>query len=178
MNNETIDFLYNNFCHRKDIYCLMSDHPWQKNKQGQLRKNYYDRVYSPITKELILKHLKGDITIGVFPTEINTQTVKFTCFDVDDPREEYLQKAIFWAKQINNNILIEISGDRYRFHIWNLFTNPIPLSQARSYFKNKDTTGMDFFPNRDIVTNDFYYELPIKLPLGFNRKSQTWSYFV
>jgi len=173
-----VDFLYNTFCHRKDAYCLMTPHPWQRDASGRLRENYYERVYAPLTKELIEKHLAGKITLGVFPTELSTQTVKFLCFDVDDIREEYLVKAFFWAKQIHSNILIEKSGAPDRYHVWVLFDKAISLKEARSYFIGKDQTGMDFFPNQDKVTNDFYYELPIKLPLGYHQKAKNWSCFV
>ena len=176
MNN--VDFLYNTFCHRKDAYCLMSQHPWQKDETGKLRENYYERIYEPLTKELIIQHLLGEITLGVFPTDLTTQTVKFLCFDVDDPGEEYYRKAIFWAKQVNNKVLIEKSGAQDRYHIWVLFDEPVSLKKARSYFQDKDQTGMDFFPNQDTVVDDFYFELPIKLPLGFHRKEKQWSSFV
>lgn len=177
--NKIIDFLYNNFCHRKDAYCLMTCHPWQKDEHGNVRHNYYKRKYEPLTKDLIKQHLSGEITLGVFPTDLNSQTVKFICFDVDTPDQVYLQKAIFWASQVSNNVIIECSGGaEHRRHVWGLLDTPISLKEAREFLRHKDGTGMDFFPNQDVVINDFYYELPIKLPLGLHRKSLQWSYFI
>ena len=167
---KNVKFLYDNFCHRRDAYTVMCDHPWQD------RGNYYKRVYKPLTIELVEKHLTGDITIGVFPTRIEDQTARFACFDVDHTEEAYLKKAIFWAKQYGNPI-IEESGAEGRYHIWLLF-EPKPLKEVRKIFEGKAGCGMDFFPNQDVVINDFYFELPIKLPLGWHRVAKCWSHFV
>ena len=174
MNN----FLFNNFCYRKDAYCLMKEHPWQRDKDNKKRLNYYDRVFEPLTLELIDKHLSGEITLAVFPTDIATQTVSFICWDVDIDNKIVLDKFILLASRVGGKLLIEKSGGINRFHIWVLFDKPITLKEARSYNEYRNEHGVDFFPNKDVVINDFYCELPIKLPLGYHKKSRKWSSFI
>lgn len=162
--------LWDKFCHRKDMYCLMEKHPIQN------RENYYRRVFEPLTIDLVEKHLKGEITIGVFPTKLEDMTVKFICWDVDDPS---IDINIIWnyAKTIGEPLL-EASGTKDRYHIWVFFNEPIPLSEARKHYYNCHMNGIDFFPNKDKIINDYYYELPIKLPLGFHKKAKKWSQFI
>lgn len=177
-----VEFLLNTFCHRRDAYCVMEQHKWQ-TKKGRLRGNYYDRVYEPITEDVIKKHLNGHITISVFPTDIPTQTVRFICWDIDNDDPEIFEKARSLARYAQDTIghgkiMLEESGTIGRYHVWLLFDKPIDLKYARSFLQDRRSEGIDSFPEKDYVINDYYYELSIKLPLGFHRVAKRYSKFV
>jgi len=177
-----IKFLLDNFCHRRDAYCVMEKHKWQ-TRNGQLRNNYFDRIFEPITEDLIRKHLNGDITMSIFPTDILTQTVKFICWDIDEPGIDIFKRILNIANLTRDKIgqgkiVIEASGTPGRHHVWLLFNTPIDLKDARSFIKNMYLNKIDLFPNQNIVINDYYCELPIRLPLGYHRVVKRFSYFV
>ena len=164
--------LMDKFVHRTDAYAVMGRHPWQG------RDNYYDRVLEPVTLDLIESHLNGGITLAVFPTDIPTQTCRFVCWDVDDPDPVHLQKALILAKRVGTPI-IEASGAEGRYHVWVLFDEPRDIKEVRAEaFGSTHRPGIDCFPHRDRVIDDHYFELPIKLPLGFHRAAGRWSEFV
>lgn len=180
------EFIYKNFCHRTDAYAYMTRHPWQVNRhkgETELRENYYDRVYEPITLDLIAQHLMGRKTIAVFPTRIEDQTVKFMCWDIDEPDPALFVRVLNYAKHVQSNfknsrIIIEASGEVGHHHIWLLLNDIYPLSEVRNYMYDRRLEGIDSFPNQDVVINDYYFELPIKLPCGYHRGSKKFSQFV
>jgi hypothetical protein len=160
------------FINRDDAYTVMCDHPWQS------RGNYYRRVFEPLTDDLVISHLEGKLTLGIFPTNIENQTCKFVCFDVDDTRPEYLTKALVMARR-HGEPLIEASGTSGRYHVWLLLETDQSIVEIRKrFFPGAPWDGIDLFPNRNKVINDFFCELPIKLPLGFHRVANKWSHFV
>jgi hypothetical protein len=161
------------FIHRNDVYAVMCRNEYQK------RDNYYDRVFEPITDNVIQKHLSGEITIAIFPTNIEDQTVKWVCWDIDSGEEIDLLKVKAVCNRFGFNPIIEASGKEGRLHVWHFFDEPRPLVEVyKLKYECCTRGGIDFFPNQEKVIDDFYYELPIKLPLGYHRKEKKWSKFL
>jgi len=169
---ETIRLFKKFFIHRSDSYTVMSRNEYQG------RDNYYDRVFSSITDQVLEDHLSGKQTVAVFPTEIETHTVKFCCWDIDTKDDIDLFKVLAVCERNSLRPVLEASGREKGVHVWTFFENPIPVKEARKFSLGCALRGIDFFPERSRVLNDFYFELPIKLPLGFHRKEKTWSRFI
>ena len=172
MHPDAISLFRKRFVHRDNVYAVMCWHARQK------RDNYYDRVFGPLTDDVLTAHLQGEMTIAVFPTDIPTQTVKFCCWDVDSELEVDLLKVLAVCDRLNLSRVLERSGRGNRWHVWHFFDQPQPVREVRKLAASCSLDGIDFFPERDLVLDDFYYELPIKIPCGWHRKDHVWSSFV
>ena len=64
MNTKTaqsLDFYLHRFANRLDVYCVQRVY-WDSNKKRKVFM--YLPVWEPVTREVLLAHLKGKITIG------------------------------------------------------------------------------------------------------------------
>jgi hypothetical protein len=64
-----VELLERIFVNRTDCYCIQL-------KQG------YSKVAEPLTNEILLKHLSGEITVGSYQLD-SCNYVKWLCFDFD-----------------------------------------------------------------------------------------------
>jgi hypothetical protein len=159
----------------------------------QLPDGSYVRRASPITPELVLRHLRGDITLGTYLLDIQDR-VKVIIVDLDRRDRNPIGglKAAFQSlaaeilKRANRIGLLgalEDSGSR-GIHVWFLFETGIPASRARAAARFLDGLGsahplisLEIFPKQDTRGPGGYGNL-IKLPWGINRKSGNRSVFV
>lgn len=90
-----------------------------------------DELYKPITKDIFINHLKGNITLGLYPM-LENQTCYFIAVDFDEAtwRKDILA---FKSKSIVNGFdcLIEISRSGKGAHAWIFFDEAISAQTAR-----------------------------------------------
>lgn len=135
-------------------------------------KNRYDKL----SDEIILKHLKGQETIGIYPM-MDDQTCYFLAFDFDE--ENWKNDVIKFSEIcLSHNIehLVEISRSGKGAHLWMFFENAVLAKDARKlgrYLLTKTmmTSGlMSFksfdrmFPSQDYIEKEGIGNL-IALPL-------------
>lgn len=185
MNQELLKKL---FIHRTDV------HAKQTSTGG------YKTVKTPITDELLKRHIDGKETIGAYQLDEH-DTVKFSCIDIDINKTEWSKKDYKFEdwkdkiyKQINEikNKLAkhgitgyaEISGFKGA-HVWYFFSSPVPAGIVKDL--NKVLFGeiqsvdpgitLEFFPKQDSIGSSGLGNL-VKLPGGLHTKSKKFSYFV
>ncbi len=135
-----------------------------------------NRIYLPVTDEVIAKHLEGNITIGVYPM-LEDETSHFLALDFDKNNWQEDIKA-FGDTCRNNRIpaSIERSRSGKGGHVWIFFSEPVPAVLARQMgsclitetMSNRHELDMKsydrLFPNQDTMPKGGFGNL-IALPL-------------
>jgi hypothetical protein len=148
---------------------------------------------APITDAEIIRHLKGDITIGLY--QLNDEDeVKWLCFDIDvnkgvTPSEEILSAlqaytitfATALAEFIPGQFYVEFSGNR-GYHVWVFFDAPIAASKVAAfggylaeYVEPPANMHVEVYPKQTFIQG---YGNLVKLPLGVHRKTDQRCFFV
>lgn len=172
------------FVNREDCYCI------------QLQRGY-TRVEQPLTDDVLLQHLKGEVTVGSYQLDKDSR-VKWLCFDLDP---EQLEDAKAAAQKIlavlleteqdgegnetprvwPNCIILEAS--RYpdpSYHIWLLFLIPVRAKVARwpglrvLEMANVSPKTVEVFPKQEEITADRPFGNFVKLPFGFHQAARKW----
>ncbi len=135
-----------------------------------------NRKFSPLTDEVIIRHLKGEITIGIYPM-LEDETCFFLAADFDG--QNWHDDALAFlntCKENNVPAFLERSKSGNGGHVWIFFSEPISAMHARqlgSYLITKtmssrhelDMKSYDrFFPNQDTLPKGGFGNL-IALPL-------------
>lgn len=176
------------FVNREDCYCIQL-------KQG------YTRIEKPLTKDALLQHLKGEITVGSYQLDKDSR-VKWLCLDLDP---EQLEDAKATAQKIlavlletetdsegnetpkvwPNCIILEAS--RYpdpSYHIWLLLLIPVKAKVARWLglrvleIANVSPKTVEVFPKQEEITSDRPFGNFVKLPFGFHQAARKWSHML
>jgi len=153
--------LRNLFVNRSDTYAVQT-------------KDGYTRIDSPLTDDVIEKHLKGELTIGTYQFNLESK-LKWICFDFDgsdlDVQFETAKRFYLYLVDVKkiNPVLLEFSGMK-GYHIW-VFCEEIDGYSALEWAKeiSKDFTIHEVFP-KQVDIKDGYGNL-VKLPLGIHIKS-------
>lgn len=135
-----------------------------------------NRKFSPVTDDVICKHLEGGITIGVYPM-LPDETCYFLAIDFDKQTWQDDVKAFMEiCQQMNIPISFERSRSGNGGHIWIFFSEPISAALARqmgsflitetmSHRHELDMKSYDrLFPNQDTMPKGGFGSL-IALPL-------------
>lgn len=135
-----------------------------------------NRKFSPVTDDVIRKHLEGGITIGVYPM-FPDETCYFLAIDFDKQTWQDDVKAFMeTCKQINILTSLERSRSGAGGHIWIFFSEPVSAALARqmgsflitetmSHRHELDMKSYDrLFPNQDTMPKGGFGSL-IALPL-------------
>lgn len=173
---DAADFLYGYICHRKDDYGL------------QLRNGSYSRQGGQLTYTQVLEHLEGDKTVGVYQTAYPAETCRWIAYDIDDHSGKgfsKIQRTLLETALKANKVpfYVEGSGSKDSYHFWVFFKHPVSLALAYNYAramvvqKGRYMFSGEIFPKQEKLSPDKVYGNLIKLPLGLNRKSNSWSYF-
>ena len=132
------------------------------------------RELMPLTEDVILKHLKGEITIGIYPL-LPGDLCNFLAIDFDKKtfEEDVVQ---FWdiCDEVNIPVYVERSRSGNGAHIWMFFEESIPARIARkmgnillSKTMEKTSLNLDsydrLFPNQDVMPKGGFGNL-IALP--------------
>ena len=132
------------------------------------------RELLPLTDDVILKHLKGEITIGIYPL-LPGDSCNFLAIDFDKKTYEKDVMA-FWCicDELNIPMYVEKSRSGNGTHIWIFFQESIPARVARKMgnillTKTMEKTSLSLdsydrlFPNQDTMPKGGFGNL-IALP--------------
>lgn len=190
-NEEKVKIFRDIFKGRTDLYAKR----WTSNKTGKsgyspVCRNEFsiykcdkprikcnecpNRVLEPLTDEIILKHLKGEITIGIYPL-LPGDTCNFLAIDFD--KKTYEQDVIaFWSTcdELNIPIYVEKSRSGNGAHIWIFLEESMPANVVRKMGNILLTKTMEkaslnlnsydrLFPNQDTMPKGGFGNL-IALP--------------
>ncbi len=164
---DIIQVIQNLFINRNDVY--------PKQLDGL---NEYKVIKEKISKETIVQHLQGKITIGSFQINPENNKVKWICFDFDGHLEEELEKAKKLFTKLRErgfHPLLEFSGRR-GYHIW-LFVEPVDAKIAKRFATeiSKDSKPHEIFPKQNKIEKDEFGG-QVKIPLGIHRASGKRSF--
>ena len=190
-NEEKVKIFMEVFKGRTDLYAKR----WISNKTGKsgyspVCKNEFNkykcdksrtkcnecvnRELVPLTEDIILKHLKGEITIGIYPLLLG-DLCNFLAIDFD--KKTYEKDVIaFWniCDKFNIPIYVERSRSGNGAHVWIFFEESIPAKMARKMGNilltktmEKESLDLDsydrLFPNQDTMPKGGFGNL-IALP--------------
>lgn len=190
-NEEKVKIFRDIFKGRTDLYAKR----WTSNKTGKsgyspVCKNEFstykcdkprikcnecpNRVLEPLTDDVILKHLKGEITIGIYPL-LPGDTCNFLAIDFDKKTYEQDVTA-FWSTcdELNIPIYVEKSRSGNGAHIWIFFKESMSANVVRKMgnillTKTMEKASLDLnsydrlFPNQDTMPKGGFGNL-IALP--------------
>lgn len=163
----------------KTGYSPVCENEWVRGvcKKGSIKCGECEnRKFSPLTDEVIHEHLKGDITIGIYPM-FEDETCYFLAVDFD--KQNWQDDAgAFLATCKKNNVpaSLERSRSGNGGHVWIFFSEPVRAALARqmgSYLITEtmssrhelDMKSYDrLFPNQDASPKGGFGNL-IALPL-------------
>ena len=204
-NEEKVKIFMEIFKGRTDLYAKR----WTSNKTGKsgyspVCKNEFSvykcdkprikcsecpfRELLPLTEDVILKHLKGEITIGIYPL-LPGDLCNFLAIDFDKGTYEKDVSA-FWSicDELDIPVYVERSRSGNGTHIWIFFEESIPARIARKMGNILLTKTMEkasleldsydrLFPNQDTIPKGGFGNL-IALPFQGNSSKNGNTVFV
>lgn len=158
------------FVHRKDVFST------------QQKSGAYFPTRRPITEEDIVKHLNGDITIGVYCLDIDN-TIKWACVDIDGNKkltpEENKRLLYPEARVIYNTFndfprMLEWSAGK-GYHVWVFFRPRVTADYAQRLVKARlnrvELNKHEVFPKQTTLNESRKYGNLVKLPCGVHKKT-------
>ena len=147
------------------------------------------RVFLPVTDQVIYDHLTGKHTIGVYPL-LNDDTCCFLSADFDEADwKEDARAFIESCKELDIPAALEVSRSGNGAHVWIFFSDPVPAREARHLgallishtcdrTRQLSLSSYDrFFPNQDTLPKGGFGNL-IALPLQKRPREKGGSVFV
>ena len=173
LNNVEIYNAFGKFINRDDSFAVM--------REGL---NEYFVIKEILTPDILLKHIKGDITIGIFQISQDNK-VRWICWDFDSDENKTLEdvfedakKLYLFLKENGYNPLLEFSGHR-GYHVW-IFCDKVNAEDAKLFaermVKEVKVNPHEIFP-KQIELNRKGYGSMVKLPLGIHKVSNRRSFF-
>ncbi|MDP1688587.1 MAG: DEAD/DEAH box helicase family protein [bacterium] len=148
--------------------------------KGGTIKNFEHKTLAPLTDEILLAHLFGKETIGIYPVlQDNTSYFIAADFDEGDWKND-CQKFVNACKRFSIESYTEISRSGNGVHAWVFFENTYPCWKSRviileilrrtfNYSEFAKEISFDrLFPNQDTITDGGFGNL-IALPLQGER---------
>lgn len=204
-SEEKIRIFMNAFKGRTDLYAKR----WTSNKTGKsgyssVCKNEFSlykcdkprvkcsecpyRELLPLTEDVVKKHLKGEITIGIYPL-LPGDLCNFLAIDFD--KSTYEKDVIsFWnlCDELDVPIYVEKSRSGNGAHVWIFFETSIPARIARKMgnillTKTMEKTSLELdsydrlFPNQDTMPKGGFGNL-IALPFQGESSKKGKTVFV
>ena len=121
------------------------------------------KTYLPLTDQVVRAHLKGEITIGVYPL-LQDESCWFLAADFD--KSSWQEDTIAFLRTCTKNAVsayLQISRSGKGGHIWIFFEQKLPATLARRLgaflltqtMESRHQIGLDsydrFFPNQDTL---------------------------
>ena len=158
-----IDLFRRRFVNREDCYPLQL-----KGESGG-----YTVVREGLTDQVILAHLRGEKTIGLYGSP--ESTTKWLCIDVDDLEETAVREVQNHIKRFQIPHLTEFSGKK-GYHVWVFFDKPYPNKIARA-LSQAFAFNHEVFPKQDGLWPGKLGSL-VKAPLGVHQVTGNWCVFL
>ncbi len=133
-------------------------------RQRNWSRLYY-RVRSPLTDEVLTKHLRGEVTIGLYSLD-PSGTTRWTVMDSDRGLGPIVGAQADLAKR---GIPSYLESSRAGGHLWTFWDKPVSPTIARRIIE-PSAPNLECFPAGDIPDLDGY-GLLIRAPLGIHRFS-------
>jgi hypothetical protein len=170
------------FGSRSDVYAVRWDNPstgksgWSPAARGGWAKRRSARDLLPLTDEVLLAHLNGAATVGIYPLLPGDSCTLLAC---DFDRGTWALDALAYLDACHANgvpAVLERSRSGRGAHVWVFFDGPVPASQARAMGAallrqamtrraELDLSSYDrFFPSQDFLPKAGFGNL-IALPL-------------
>jgi hypothetical protein len=136
----------------------------------QLDNGSYICVKEPLTQNLIQAHLQGEITLGVYLLDPNSQAC-FIVIDADD--EDQMDKLLETARSMEeDNIPYYLERSRRGGHLWLFFEKSMPGIDVRRFGQGVMTAHgleeIELYPKQDQL-GDGPGSL-VRMPFGVHRK--------
>ena len=141
-----------------------------------------------ITPEVIRRHLEGEITVGLYAVNPDTQRSKWVAIDAD--YRKALEDLLRLQAELNgNNVEAALEKSKRGAHLWVLFAEPVLARDARLYVLKLATKldlpvkgaglaeGIEVFPRQDHIGPGEFGNA-IRAPLGVHRGAgkRFWFY--
>ena len=170
--------------------CEFDPYLFRKHKmRGGTFSNYPDKIYKRLTDHEIIKHLKGEQQIGVYPM-LSDNTSWFLVADFDKVNWiEDCRRFISICSQNSIPAYMERSRSGNGGHVWIFFDRPYPAIKSRRIFISlleqsgafslidKGASFDRLFPNQDFLSGKGFGNL-IALPLFRKTLEQQNSCFI
>jgi hypothetical protein len=157
--NELAKSLASTFIQRWDLYAK------------QLDDGRYICVREPLDESLIVAHLEGQITLGAYVLDQNSQA-RYLVIDADDD-QSMSELADIGGWLADEDMPVYLEKSRRGGHLWVFFESPLPGVDVRSFgaglLAYHDLADIELFPKQDRL-NSGPGSL-IRLPFGIHRKS-------
>lgn len=170
------------FCNRKDVFAVQQE-------DG----SYLPEKYLWLSNDILLAHVQGDHTIGVYTLDVNN-IVRWICWDIDahfDPTKETEYELLAKQKKADQDAqrlydylcalglhpIFEKSGSPHSYHIW-LFIKPVEAKTAKAFGEDiKAALGLkcELFPKQTVLNTKKGYGNLVKLPFALHQKHKTRS---
>jgi superfamily II DNA or RNA helicase len=156
--------------------------------KGGTIKDFENKKLLSFTDEILLNHLLGKETIGIYPIlKDNSSYFVVADFDKADWKNDS-NKFIKECEKIKLKAYLEISRSGNGAHVWIFFEENYPCWKSRAILLelirkvfnysefNKEVSFNRLFPNQDTITDDGFGNL-IALPLQGERVKNNASVF-
>lgn len=145
----------------------------------QMENGSYICKKEPLTQEQIIAHLRGEITLGVYLLDPDSQA-RFIVIDADD-EAQYAQVVRMAASLRHHGLPSYLERSRRGGHLWLFFEEPVPGTDARFFGKGLIASHglpevIELYPKQDML-GDGPGSL-IRLPFGIHRKDDKRYGFV
>lgn len=166
-------------------------HTRQSERPGKNGKHYY---YKPadgrgLSRETVLQHLNGQITIGIYPINPETQRSKWIAIDADYGKAVEDLLKLQW-ELVRDGVEAALEKSRRGGHLWIFAEQPLLARDCRVYIYNLATRlkvpvkggaglaeGIEVFPRQDEL-GDAQFGNALRGPLGVHRavRQRFWFY--
>jgi hypothetical protein len=133
----------------------------------------YTVIRQKLTDDVLLAHLKGEKTIGLYGSP--ESTTKWLCIDIDDLEELAVREVQNHVRRFRIPFLTEFSGKK-GYHIWVFFDKPYPNRIARA-LSQAFAFNHEVFPKQDVLRLGRLGNL-VKAPLGVHQVTGNWCLFL
>jgi hypothetical protein len=158
-----VELFWHRFIHLDSCYPLQ-----YKNNGGG-----YVLVKEKLIPEIILEHLRGIKTIGMYGSA--DSTTKWLCIDIDTLDEIAVREVQNHASRFSIPYLTEFSGKK-GYHLWVFFDKPYPNKVVRA-LANQFAFNHEVFPKQDHIGQGKLGNL-VKAPLGKHQVTGNWCLFL
>jgi superfamily II DNA or RNA helicase len=162
------------FRSRSDVYAVRWDSDrtgrggWMPAVQGGFRKRQRpaERLYLPLTEEVITRHLLGDLEIGLYPL-LDNDRCHWLAADFDGATA--LLDALSYLKAARSygvTAALEVSRSGAGAHVWVFFTAAVPAAQARQLGTGFLREAMTMAGRLNLASYDRLFPSQDLLPAG------------